>query len=101
MKRILLVLAMTAMLVLAHAGTTTKKVRASDPCFSSCGPANDYISQRASACYSLPGLHNFSSSCTMDVNGSPNGGYSYTCTPVYPATGGFGGGGSIHDYCSP
>lgn len=107
MRRIFLVLAMATVLVLAGAGTVTKKARArTDPCFSSCSVANDYLSQKANECYALQYQHTFSSSCTMDSGGTPNGGYGYSCTPVCfgpcpPGDTGFGGGGSIHDYCSP
>jgi hypothetical protein len=106
MKRIPLVAALALLFVACFSYVFTREVRASDPCFSSCTAANDYLSQRANDCYSLPYQHSWSSSCTMDSGGTPNGGYSYSCTPVCygpcpPGDYGFGGGGEIHDYCSP
>jgi len=106
MRRIPLVAALALLFVIGFAYVFTREVRASDPCFSSCAVAANYIAQRGGDCDALPGTHTFNSSCTMDSGGTPNGGYGYSCAPVCygpcpPGTSGFGGGGEIHDYCTP
>lgn len=116
MKRIPVVAALALLMVGYLAFRVTRDVQAySDPCFSGCSAALDYISTKAAACASSPYAMNFTSWCTMDSGGSPNGGYGYQCTPIcYPGNcygppsqccpGGqnaFGGGGVIHDYCTP
>jgi hypothetical protein len=110
MKRIPLIAAIALLSVASVVFVFNRTVVAKDdPCFSSCGPAVTYISQKANDCSNLSGSHIFTSDCTMDSGGTGNGGYWYACQPGPCTSGnnycqgetGFGGGASIHPYCTP